>query len=172
MLVPKSVRNNSGLKIKASVLDVGVIDTSNTNKSKVSQLMNKSKPIDEKVKAKSISKDTVEMLSDMENDEDPLLKKKLYCGQSTGFEQIIFWETFRPGYKLGSTFTKSAIPTATRVTINSITRKEITVNDKSIQNKIQIIHCKEREHWVVGTTIGCDKDKMKIYNTLHMLLYS
>ena len=36
--------------------------------------------------------------------------------------------------------------------------------------KIQIIHCRERYHWVTATTIGCEVGEIKMYDLLYTTL--
>ena len=44
------------------------------------------------------------------------------------------------------------------------------VSKESNLNKLQIVHCKEREHWVTATTIGCEPGVIKVYDSLYTTL--
>ena len=37
--------------------------------------------------------------------------------------------------------------------------------EKIITNKVQIIHCKDRKHWILATTVDCPKDVVKVYDS-------
>ena len=37
----------------------------------------------------------------------------------------------------------------------------------SKDNKLQIIHCSERDHWITATTIGCEVGVIKVYDSLY-----
>jgi len=41
---------------------------------------------------------------------------------------------------------------------------------EELQNKVQIIFCKEQKHWVVATTINCDKNEVAVYDSLFAFL--
>ena len=34
-------------------------------------------------------------------------------------------------------------------------------------NKLQVIHCSERDHWITATTIGCELGVIKVYDSLY-----
>lgn len=38
------------------------------------------------------------------------------------------------------------------------------------KNKLQIVFCKERKHWIVATTINCAHDEVKVYDSLFQYL--
>ena len=48
--------------------------------------------------------------------------------------------------------------------------KVITVTKSELQNKLQVIFCKERQHWIVATTINCNENEVKVYDSLFSFL--
>lgn len=40
------------------------------------------------------------------------------------------------------------------------------LTEETVKNKIQIIHCKSRHHWVVASTVQCSLGQVKVYNSL------
>lgn len=40
--------------------------------------------------------------------------------------------------------------------------KERKLNEAQVKNKIQIIHCLQRQHWIVATTVGCEANVVKV----------
>ena len=44
------------------------------------------------------------------------------------------------------------------------------VSKQTNDNKLQIIHCKERDHWITATTIGCEVGVIKVYDSLFTTL--
>ena len=45
--------------------------------------------------------------------------------------------------------------------------KKIVLHEEMTQNKLQIVHCAERNHWTVATTLGCEKDTVKVYDSMY-----
>ena len=44
--------------------------------------------------------------------------------------------------------------------------KQLELTENETKNKIQIIHCNSRHHWIVATTVDCALNQVKIYNSL------
>jgi len=42
----------------------------------------------------------------------------------------------------------------------------MVLTEKSVRNKVQIIHCKGRHHWVVASTVNCHIGEVKVYDSL------
>ena len=40
------------------------------------------------------------------------------------------------------------------------------MNEDQVKNKIQIIHCLQRQHWIVATTVGCEANMVKVYDSM------
>ena len=41
------------------------------------------------------------------------------------------------------------------------------LTETSVRNKIQIIHCKLRHHWVVASTVNCCLGEVKVYDSFY-----
>ena len=50
--------------------------------------------------------------------------------------------------------------------------KKLGLTNELIHNKIQIIFCKVRKHWITATTINCCNNKVKIYDSLFRHLHN
>ena len=37
--------------------------------------------------------------------------------------------------------------------------------EREIRNKVQIIHCSRRKHWIVATTVNCKEGEVRIYDS-------
>ena len=48
--------------------------------------------------------------------------------------------------------------------------KPLAPTNEELQNKLQLIFCKEHQHWVVATTINCDCNEVAVYNSLFAFL--
>ena len=48
--------------------------------------------------------------------------------------------------------------------------KPRTVPDQVNENKIQIVFCNNREHWIVTTTVNSDIGEVKVYDTVFSYL--
>ena len=44
------------------------------------------------------------------------------------------------------------------------------VSKEPNHNKLQVIHCKETDHWVTATTIGCETGVIEVYDSLYITL--
>ena len=44
------------------------------------------------------------------------------------------------------------------------------VSNEPNHNKLQIIHCNERDHWITATTIECEMGVIKVYDSLYTTL--
>ena len=45
--------------------------------------------------------------------------------------------------------------------------KQTMLTKKFTRDKIQIIHCKRRHHWVVVTTMNCDIYQVEVFDSLY-----
>ena len=43
--------------------------------------------------------------------------------------------------------------------------KQMVLTEKSVRNKVQIIHCERRHHWVVASTVNCRTGEVKVYDS-------
>ena len=44
--------------------------------------------------------------------------------------------------------------------------KQLGLTEKETRNKLQIIHCNSRHHWIVASTVGCTLNQVKVYDSL------
>lgn len=44
--------------------------------------------------------------------------------------------------------------------------KQLNLTENETKNKLQIIHCYSRHHWVVASTVGCTLNQVKVYDSL------
>ena len=44
--------------------------------------------------------------------------------------------------------------------------KKMALTDTQIRNKVQIIHCSRRNHWIAATTVNCKEGEVKIYDSV------
>ena len=44
--------------------------------------------------------------------------------------------------------------------------KLCTATDQISENKLQIVFCKDRSHWILATTIACDTGEVKVYDSI------
>lgn len=43
--------------------------------------------------------------------------------------------------------------------------RKVTWTEAVVENKLQIIHCKGQNHWIVATTVNCTPGIVKVYNS-------
>ena len=44
--------------------------------------------------------------------------------------------------------------------------KKIALSEISVQNKLQIIYCRTRHHWIVASTVSCHFGEVKVFDSL------
>ena len=44
--------------------------------------------------------------------------------------------------------------------------KKVRLTESLIQNKVQIIYCKTRHHWIAASTVKCVTGEVKIYDSI------
>ena len=44
--------------------------------------------------------------------------------------------------------------------------KKTILSEASVQNKLQIIHCNSRQHWIVASTLNCPLGEVKVYDSI------
>ena len=40
------------------------------------------------------------------------------------------------------------------------------LSETSVQNKLQIVYCRTRHHWIVASTLNCSPGEVKVYDSL------
>ena len=53
---------------------------------------------------------------------------------------------------------------------STLLQERYVKTSKEVKNKLQIIFCKERKHWVVATNIKCIDGEVKVYDSLFQYL--
>ena len=48
--------------------------------------------------------------------------------------------------------------------------KKVNWTEEEITNKVQIIHCKDKKHWILATIVDCPKDVVKVYDSVFSFL--
>ena len=44
--------------------------------------------------------------------------------------------------------------------------KPLELTEDAVKNKIQIVYCKSRHHWLVASTVCCSLGQVKVYDSL------
>ena len=52
----------------------------------------------------------------------------------------------------------------------TLLQSKINENKEPINSKFQIVHCEERNHWIIVTTIGCDGGIVKVFDSVYCTL--
>jgi len=109
--------------------------------------------------------DIIDMLSESEeeSDEPPLKKFK----HSVDFECIIMGDKLTDlEINTAQRLLKGQFPDIIGLKSTLLQERKDTQFSKQSRNYIQIIHYKERDHWITATTIDCDSSVIKIYDSL------
>ena len=60
---------------------------------------------------------------------------------------------------------KSQFPHINGLESTLIQQKAKLATDEVNDNKIQILFCNDRKHWIVATTVNCNDGKVKVYDS-------
>ena len=116
----------------------------------------------------------IEMLSDTDDeetaytdDEEPYAKKlKL----SIDLERIIMGEMLTDlEINYAQKLLKSQFPGINGLCL-TLLQSKIGETKEPANNKLQIVHCRERNHWITVTTIGCEEGIVKAFDSLYCAL--
>ena len=44
--------------------------------------------------------------------------------------------------------------------------REVELSEAQVKNKLQIIHCSKRHHWIVASTVNCKLEEVQVYDSL------
>ena len=61
---------------------------------------------------------------------------------------------------------KSQFPNINGLRSTLLQCKPCTAADQINENKLQIVFCKDRSHWILATTIGCEAGEVKVYDSI------
>ena len=66
---------------------------------------------------------------------------------------------------LAQRFLKAEFKNLKWITIYILQHKVMTPREVEIENKLQLIFCKQRKHWVVATSIYCGRHEVTVYDS-------
>jgi len=99
---------------------------------------------------RSGSEEVVNLIVDHEG-EPPKKKAKI-----TNFEGIIMGELLTDvEINFAQSLLKKQFPKLNGLDSTLYQEKKIELSEGSVQNKLQIIHCKARQHWIIASTLNC-----------------
>lgn len=108
----------------------------------------------------------IEMLSDTDDEEPSTKKLKL----SIDLELIIMGEMLTDlEINFAQKILKSQFPEIHGLHL-TLLQSKINENKGPSNDKLQIVHCKERHHWITVTTIGCDEGIVKVFDSVYCTL--
>ena len=85
--------------------------------------------------------------------------ERVIMGQTLCNEEIIFSQRLL----------KSQFPEITGLH-STLLQDKSQVSQESNHNKLQVIHCSERHHWITATIIGCELGVTKVYISMYTTL--
>ena len=120
------------------------------------------------ISASGLSADSGAPIS-IENDENPAKKLKLISKEFEGEEIIMGNELSDQHINKAQNLLKVQFPQLNRLTSSLLQAKELQPTG-SVKNKVQIIHCSERHHWVVATTVNCRDGQVLVIDSVYRSL--
>ena len=103
-------------------------------------------------------------LIDHELDVGEPAKKK---AKIINFEGIIMGEQLTDvEINFAQSLLKKQFPKLNGFTSTLYQEKKIELSEASVQNKLQIIHCRSRQYWIVASTLNCPLGEVKVYDSL------
>lgn len=111
--------------------------------------------------------DVIEMLTSDEDEVEPPAKK-LRC--TIDIERVIMNQKLSDiEINFSQRLLKSQFPEINGLE-STLLQDKNHVSKQPNHSKLQIIHCKERDHWITATTIGCEVGVIKVYDSLYTTL--
>lgn len=117
--------------------------------------------------------DVIEVLSDVEIDRAPPAKKQNQTDNSErvvdiDIERIIFGERLVDlDINFAQKLLKAQFPRLQGLQSTLLQAKKVFLTAEQVQNKLQVVHCLERDHWIVATNVNCDNNFVKVYDSLY-----
>ena len=105
----------------------------------------------------------------IENDENPAKKLKLISKEFEGEEIIMGNKLSDQHINKAQNLLKVQFPQLNGLTSSLLQAKELQPTG-SVKNKVQIIHCSERHHWVVATTVNCRDGQVLVIDSVYRSL--
>ena len=98
-----------------------------------------------------------------EGDVSPVRKKRKVCDmERIIMEEELTDETINRAQQL----LKSKYPKFNGFQSTLLQGKKMPLTNTQIHNKVQIIHCSKRNHWVAATTVNCKEGEVKVYDSV------
>jgi len=95
-------------------------------------------------------------------DEPPKKKAKLI-----NFEGIIMGEQLTDvEINFAQSLLKKQFPKLNGLASTLYQEKNALLSETSVQNKLQIIHCRSRQHWIVASTLNCPLGEVKVFDSM------
>ena len=108
--------------------------------------------------------DVIEMLTSDEDEVEPLAKK-LRC--TIDIERVIMDQKLSDiEINFSQRLLKAQFPEITGLE-STLLQGKSHVSKEPNHNKLQIIHCEKRDHWITATTIGCEVGVIKVNDSLY-----
>ena len=157
MVEGKSLGNNTGTQV------VEVKEEQKESPRKCSNLCYESSTIRNSQKVETV--DLSDASHDLVTADAPCKKTKL------DFERIIMGEKLLDlDINAAQRILKQQFPNIHGLESTLYQTKERKLNEDQVKNKIQIIHCLHREHWIVAITTGCEANVVKEYDSFFIQL--
>ena len=154
----KRIEVTLGIKVEAELLQPSVV--------KEEAVIEPVVMPEEKVKDEmlALSADVPIALIDLTNrDGSPARKRQKVCG----VERIIMGEELTDEtINQAQQLLKSKYPQFNGFQSTLLQQRKMAPTDREIRNKVQIIHCSRRKHWIIATTVNCKEGEVRIYDSV------
>ena len=94
-------------------------------------------------------------------DEPPKKKAKII-----NFEDVIMGEQLTDAEINFAQSLKKQFPKLNGLASTLFQENKTILSEASVQNKLQIIHCKSRQHWIIASTLNCPLGEVKVYDSM------
>ena len=102
------------------------------------------------------------------DDQPPAKKQKL---SSKEVEDIIMGNELSDlQINMAQNLLKAQFPCLKGLKSTLLQEKQQTITEDEVNNKLQIIHCFERHHWIVATTVNCASGQVNVFDSLFKAL--
>ena len=174
--IEKLIKNVLSTEIELPLQSFSLGGTGKSHSNCTSKLEVKTSPAKAQIKSEPTQVNDEELFvteavppdHEIHNDQPPAKKQKL---SSKEIEDIIMGNELSDLHiNMAQNLLKAQFPWLNGLKSTLQQGKQQTFTEDEVKNKLQIIHCYERHHWIVATTVKCANGQVHVVDSLFKLL--
>ena len=155
------IEDTLGVKVTVSEVDESPTSSSPVTSSLAMESTTRHKPTSQTA---SDNVESVINLTEPESDAEPPVAKK---AKVIDVERIIMGQQLSDvEINFAPQLLKEQFPKINGLMCTLYQEKQIELSESSVQNKLQIIYCRMRHHWIVASTMNCRFGEVRVFDSL------